>query len=230
MKQEDIKFPSDWNEMLHEEFEKSYMHSLMSFLREEKNNGKTIYPNFNEIFNAFKTTTLSNVKVVLLGQDPYHGEGQAHGLSFSVKSNVKTPPSLQNIFKELQRDLGCVPPNHGNLQKWANQGVLLLNTVLSVNANEPASHQGKGWEIFTDTVIRKLQEKKENVVFLLWGKFAQSKIPLIQHSKHLILQAPHPSPFSAHTGFFGCKHFSKCNAYLKENNLQEIDWQLKSLT
>lgn len=227
MSNDRIKLPGDWKALLLEEFDKTYMHELRAFLENEKISGKSIYPAFYEIFNAFQLTRVDDVKVVILGQDPYHGEGQAHGLSFSVKKGIKNPPSLQNIFKELESDLGCPIPTHGDLTQWAEQGVLLLNAVLTVSANEPASHQGKGWETFTDAVIRKLQDNKNNVVFILWGKFAQSKASLINKEKHLILTAAHPSPFSAYNGFFGCKHFSKTNAYLKLTQQKEILWELQ---
>jgi uracil-DNA glycosylase len=221
-----IKLTSDWKDLLLDTFSQPYMLELKAFLKNEKSAGRIIYPGSDEIFNAFNTTPLSEVKIVLLGQDPYHGPGQAHGLSFSVKDGVRQPPSLQNIFKELESDLGVTPPTGGNLTAWARQGVLLLNAVLTVRANEPASHQGKGWEQFTDTVIRRLSESKENLVFLLWGRFAQSKSDLIDEQKHLVLRAAHPSPFSAHSGFFGCKHFSKANAYLTKQGINIIEWRI----
>jgi uracil-DNA glycosylase len=224
MNSDNIILPPDWKEFLLDEFTKPYMDALKVFLQSEKSNGKIIYPKSSEIFNAFNTTPLEKVKVIILGQDPYHGEGQAHGLSFSVRQGVRPPPSLQNIFKELHNDLSCPIPSHGDLTAWARQGVLLLNAVLTVRANEPASHQGKGWEQFTDEVIKKLQDTKPHLVFLLWGKFAQSKAPLIDSDKHLVLQAAHPSPFSAHNGFFGCKHFSKTNEYLTQHDLEAIKW------
>ncbi len=226
MNSDSILLPSDWKAYLGEEFSRGYMQELKAYLQLEKSSGKIIFPVSGEIFNAFNSTPLENIKVIILGQDPYHGEGQAHGLSFSVKENVKPPPSLQNIFKELNHDLGCEIPTHGNLSGWASQGVLLLNSVLTVRAHEPASHRGKGWEEFTDLVIKKLQETKSNLVFLLWGKFAQSKAKLIDEHKHLILEAAHPSPFSAYNGFFGCRHFSKTNAYLKAHGKDIINWQL----
>ncbi len=218
--------PSEWKDFLFQEFSQPYMQELKAFLEKEKSEGVTIYPPPDEVFNAFNSTPLSKIKVVILGQDPYHGKGQAHGLSFSVKEGMPIPPSLQNIFKELKSDLGFEIPSHGNLTTWANQGVLLLNTVLTVRSNEPASHQNKGWELFTDAVIKKLQASHTHLVFLLWGKFAQSKAPLINSEKHCILSAAHPSPFSAYAGFFGSRPFSKSNAYLKHHHLEMIHWQL----
>lgn len=227
MHESNIKLPDDWKSLLQDEFSKPYMETLKAFLIAEKKAGKVIYPPSSEIFNAFNITGLENVKVVILGQDPYHGPAQAHGLSFSVKSGIKPPPSLQNIFKELSTDIGCAIPSHGDLSAWAHQGVLLLNSVLTVEANSAASHQGKGWELFTDFIIQKLQEVKPHLVFILWGKFAQSKAPLIDAEKHLILKAAHPSPFSAFQGFFGCKHFSKTNEFLNSHQLGAINWDLK---
>lgn len=213
-----------WKEVLRDEFEAPYFAALKEFLIEEKKQYR-VYPPGPLIFNAFNSTPFDQVKIVILGQDPYHGEGQAHGLCFSVPHGVKPPPSLINIFKELNADLGIPLPPHGNLQAWAAQGVLLLNATLTVRANTPLSHTGKGWEIFTDNVIRKISQEKEHVVFLLWGKFAQAKESLIDPNKHYILKAAHPSPYSA-TGFFGCRHFSKANALLKKHGIQEIDWRL----
>lgn len=227
MHESNIKLPEDWKILLQDEFAKPYMDQLRSFLLAEKKAGKVIYPPSSEIFNAFNITSIANVKVVILGQDPYHGPAQAHGLSFSVKEGVKPPPSLQNIFKELASDIeGSIPP-HGDLSAWAHQGVLMLNSVLTVEANLAASHQGKGWEQFTDFVIQKLQQIKPHLVFILWGKFAQSKAILIDSEKHLILKAAHPSPFSAYQGFFGCRHFSKTNEFLHSHHLATINWELK---
>jgi len=202
------------------------MSELRDFLKHEIRLKNLFYPPSHQIFNAFYSTPLNKVKVVILGQDPYHGSGQAHGLSFSVPDGVKQPPSLQNIFKELQSDIGCPIPKHGNLTPWAKQGVLLLNAVLTVRANEPASHQSKGWEQFTDHVILKLQTTRMHLVFLLWGKFAQSKKSLIDTSRHLVLEAAHPSPFSANSGFFGCAHFSKANEFLIQHHEVPIEWKL----
>lgn len=215
-----------WKEALLEEFGKPYFAELKAFLVEEKKKGLTIYPPGKEIFNAFNYTPFKDVKVVIIGQDPYHGIGQAQGLSFSVKKGVNPPPSLKNIFKEIQNDLGIAPPNHGELTAWAKQGVLLLNATLTVRAKQPGSHQKKGWENFTDSVIKTLSDKKEKLVFLLWGKFAQAKAELIDTKKHTVLTAAHPSPYSASNGFFGCKHFSKTNAVLTQHGLTPIDWSL----
>ncbi len=214
-----------WKELLNEEFGADYFSKLKEFLIEEKKRF-IIYPPGKLIFNAYDKTPVNNVKVVILGQDPYHGEGQAHGLCFSVQTAIKPPPSLINIFKELKDDLGLNIPNHGNLEKWANQGVLLLNATLTVRANQARSHFNKGWEYFTDSTIRKISEYKKNLVFLLWGNDAKEKEPLIDSSKHLILKAAHPSPFSASYGFFGCRHFSKTNKYLEEHGIPPVDWQL----
>ncbi|OFX16448.1 MAG: uracil-DNA glycosylase [Bacteroidetes bacterium GWA2_31_9] len=214
-----------WKNILIDEFSKEYFITLKQFLLEEKQT-QTIYPKGNEIFAAFNHTPFDKVKVVILGQDPYHGTGQAHGLSFSVPEGVKPPPSLANIYKELNSDINFQIPKHGNLTKWTEQGVLLLNATLTVRANQAGSHQNKGWEYFTDCVIKKISEQKQNVIFLLWGRYAQAKETLIDSSKHFILKAAHPSPFSAYNGFMGCKHFSKTNELLKKNNLKEIDWSL----
>jgi len=222
----DVKIEPSWKEELKHEFSKSYFPQITTFLRTEKMAGKTIYPPGSLIFNAFNTTPFNKVKVVLLGQDPYHGPGQAHGLSFSVQDGVRPPPSLVNIFKELHSDIGVPIPAHGNLTHWAQQGVLLLNASLTVRANEPMSHAKIGWADFTDAVIKKVSDDKKNVVFLLWGKFAQEKQVLIDETKHLVLKAAHPSPYSATAGFFGCRHFSKTNAYLGQNNIDPIDWKL----
>lgn len=213
-----------WKVVLAKEFNKPYFQALKSFLLEEKNKGKKIYPPGSEIFNAFNLCPLDELKVVILGQDPYHGAGQAHGLCFSVKDGMKPPPSLVNIFKEIQTDLGLHIPKSGNLTPWAKQGVFLLNAILTVEANQAASHQKRGWEEFTDAVISTISSQKTGVVFLLWGNFAQSKTALIDARKHLILKAAHPSPFSAYNGFFGCKHFSKTNLWLKERGKKGIDW------
>ncbi|MDQ0965532.1 uracil-DNA glycosylase [Flavobacterium sp. W4I14] len=216
-----------WLAVLEEEFEKDYMKSLKSFLQEEKNKGATVYPKGTDIFNALNTTPFDRVKVVILGQDPYHGAGQAHGLSFSVQRGVAVPPSLKNIYKELETDIeGFKAPNHGHLTHWAEQGVLLLNATLTVRASEAGSHQNRGWEIFTDEIIKALSQKREHIVFLLWGKYAQQKAALIDQKKHYVLTAAHPSPFSAYNGFFGSKHFSKANQLLVQNNLSPIDWNL----
>lgn len=214
-----------WKSVLREEFEKPYFSRLKQFLVEEKKQ-HAIYPPGPLIFNAFNTTPFNEVKVVLIGQDPYHGPGQAHGLSFSVPDGVRPPPSLVNIFKELHNDLDIPIPRSGNLTRWAEQGVLLLNATLTVRAAQPGSHQDQGWETFTNAVITGLSEKKESLVFMLWGKFAQAKENLIDTHKHFILKAPHPSPFSAHSGFFGCKHFSTANRILREHGMKEIDWRV----
>jgi uracil-DNA glycosylase len=214
-----------WKELLKDEFEAEYFSQLKDFLIEEKKH-YTIFPPGKLIFNAYDKTPVDNVKVVILGQDPYHGEGQAHGLCFSVQSGVNPPPSLINIFKELKDDLGMVIPNHGNLEKWANQGVLLLNATLTVRSNQARSHFNKGWEHFTDSTIKKISNYKVHLVFILWGNDAKAKESLIDSSKHLILKAAHPSPFSASYGFFGCRHFSKTNKYLEEHGIKPIDWQL----
>ncbi len=214
-----------WGEVLKEEFFAPYFIDLKSFLNEEK---KTfdIYPKGSQIFSALNLTPLPRVKAVILGQDPYHGEGQAHGLSFSVLDGVKLPPSLKNIFKELSDDLGVDMSSSGNLENWAEQGVLLLNSTLTVRKGDAGSHQGKGWEIFTDQIIKSISDLRAGVVFLLWGKFAQAKVDLIDSTKHFILTAPHPSPFSVYRGFYGCKHFSKANKILLENGLEPIVWDL----
>lgn len=212
-----------WQLSLQDEFEADYFQSLKEFLKQEVKT-QTIYPPGKQIFAAFNLTPLTAVRVVILGQDPYHGAGQAHGLAFSVAEGVTIPPSLKNIYKELHNDLGIPVPTTGNLEKWAKQGVLLLNATLTVRASQPGSHQGKGWEIFTDQVIRTISDLRAGVVFLLWGRFAQEKSSLIDTSKHFVLKAAHPSPFSAHKGFFGCKHFSKTNEILKRNGMGEIDW------
>lgn len=215
-----------WKQELKEEFDKPYFEKIVHFLKEEKKAGKVIYPPGKQIFNAFDTTPLDKVKVVIIGQDPYHGPGQAHGLSFSVPDGVHPPPSLVNIFKELNHDLEIPIPKTGNLEKWAKQGVLMLNASLTVEANNPMSHSQLGWHLFTDEVIKHISAHKDHVVFLLWGKFAQNKETLIDSSKHKILKAAHPSPFSANNGFFGCGHFSKTNNWLREHGEKPIDWSL----
>jgi len=214
----------EWSELLSSEFDQVYMHELYTFLLEEKNQGKTIFPPEPLILNAFDLTHFSKVRVVILGQDPYHGSGQAHGLSFSVPKGVKLPPSLQNIFKELNRSLGVSIPNHGCLKSWAEQGVLLLNACLTVEQNIAGSHQGKGWERFTDAVIRCLDTERENLVFMLWGNYAQKKGNMINTNRHLVLRSAHPSPLSAHRGFLGNGHFSKANDYFKECGQTLINW------
>ena len=220
---------NDWSLALKDEFNKPYYRDLYRFVKEEYST-KVVYPPADDILNALHLTPLKDVKVLILGQDPYHNEHQAHGLSFSVLPDQKDiPPSLQNIYKELQEDLGCYIPNNGYLKKWADQGVLMLNTVLTVRAHEPNSHQGRGWENFTDAIIQAVNQKDEPVVYMLWGKPAQSKIPMLTNPKHLILKAPHPSPLSAYRGFFGCKHFSKCNEFLSQNGLEPIDWQIENI-
>ncbi len=217
---------SSWKEILHEEFNKDYFKRLKQFLLKEKQN-LTIFPEGKNIFNAFNLTPFNKVKVVILGQDPYHGIGQAHGLSFSVPDGIKKPPSLKNIFKELTDDLQIPITETGNLTHWAKQGVLLLNATLTVRVKQAGSHQKQGWEEFTDSVIQKISDEKKDVIFLLWGRFAQDKEKLIDNKKHHILRAPHPSPFSAYSGFFGCKHFSKTNIILRKRGLTEIDWKLR---
>jgi uracil-DNA glycosylase len=216
---------ASWKEILKEEFDKPYFGDLKEFLVEEKSRFP-IFPPGGLIFNAFSLTSFDKVKVVLLGQDPYHGPGQAHGLCFSVPPGITSPPSLINIFKEIERDTGIPVPQSGCLEKWAKQGVLLLNATLTVRASQPGSHQRKGWETFTNTVIQKLSEKRVGLVFLLWGKYAQEKEALIDTNRHYILKAAHPSPYSAYNGFFGCRHFSKTNEILKKHGLEEIDWRV----
>lgn len=225
MSESAIKIEESWNIVLKEEFEKPYFKKLIEFLKEEKET-KTIYPKGSTIFNAFNSTPFDKVKVIILGQDPYHGENQAHGLCFSVQKGVKTPPSLANIYKELRSDINHQTPSHGCLQEWAAQGVFLLNSILTVEANKAASHQNKGWEIFTDAVIEKLSNEREHLIFMLWGNYAKNKANFIDQTKHLVLTAAHPSPFSAYNGFLGCKHFSKANDYLLSINQQPIDWAI----
>lgn len=222
-----INLGNDWDTLLNDEFQKEYYQTLRKFLVEEYNSPEyPIYPPMHDIFNALKYTSYKDAKVVILGQDPYHGVGQAHGLCFSVKKGVNPPPSLINIFKEQESDVGITIPNHGELTTWATQGVLLLNTVLTVRGGQPNSHANKGWEILTDKIIELLNQKEEPLVFLLWGNNAKAKRKLLNNPKHLVLTAPHPSPLSAYHGWFGCKHFSKTNEYLIQNNLEPINWQL----
>ncbi len=227
MNNSSAKLHPSWLAVLDEEFNKPYMQQLRQFLQSEKEQGKVIYPPGSLWFNAFDSTPFDQVKVVILGQDPYHGPHQAHGLCFSVQKGIPFPPSLQNIFKELKSDLGLPFPAHGCLQHWADQGVLLLNAVLTVEQNKAGAHQSRGWETFTDAAIAALNAKREGLVFLLWGSYAQKKGALIDQRKHLVLQSPHPSPLSAHRGFLGNKHFSKTNAYLKAQHQKEIDWSLQ---
>ncbi len=222
------KAPS-WKPELDSEFEQQYMQDLKLFLRAEKNQHKIIYPHSSNWFHALETTPLDEVKIVILGQDPYHQPNQAHGLCFSVLPGVRTPPSLVNMYKELQADLDIAPANHGYLESWATQGVLLLNAVLTVEDSNANAHKGKGWEQFTDKVIATVNDRCEHIVFMLWGSYAQKKGAVIDAEKHLVLRAPHPSPLSAHRGFLGCKHFSQANAYLQQNGKTVIDWQLPSL-
>lgn len=221
-----VKLEESWKQALGEEFANPYMGELRQFLRQEKEAGKHIFPKGSEYFRALDLTPLPDVKVVILGQDPYHGQGQAHGLCFSVRPGVRIPPSLVNIYKEMQSDLGIKPAKHGFLEHWARQGVLLLNSVLTVEEAKAASHQGKGWERFTDAVIRAVNEQGSHVVFMLWGSYAQKKAGFVDQRRHLVLKAPHPSPLSAHNGFFGSGHFSKANAYLISNGRDPVDWQL----
>lgn len=218
-----VSIEQSWKEVLGEEFTKEYFVNLTEAVRNSYLSS-TVFPPPKLVFNAFTQCPFREVKVVILGQDPYHGEGQAHGLSFSVQDGIKIPPSLQNIYKELAVDLQKEIPRSGNLERWAKQGVLLLNATLTVEKDKAGSHQGIGWETFTDEVIKKISDEKEHVVFLLWGKYAQNKAKLIDDKKHHILTAPHPSPFSVHSGFFGCRHFSKTNIYLKKQGLEEIEW------
>ena len=219
---------NDWLVPLSEEFKKPYYKELYNRIRDEYAHYQ-IFPAPGDIFNAFHYTPLSQVKVVILGQDPYHNVGQAHGLCFSVQKGVEIPPSLVNIYKELETDLGCYIPNNGYLEKWARQGVLLLNTVLTVRAHQANSHKGKGWEYFTDAILEAVNRQDRPIVYMLWGSQAQSKIPMLTNPRHLILKAPHPSPLSAYRGFFGCRHFSRCNEFLRENNVTPIDWQIPDI-
>lgn len=223
-----VNIGNSWDELLKDEFEKPYYKALHDFLKEEYQH-QIIYPHMNDIFNALKTVAYEEVKVVILGQDPYHGQGQAHGMAFSVQPGVKVPPSLVNIYKELQTSMGCKIPNNGYLMKWAEQGVLLLNTVLTVRAGKPQSHKGKGWEVFTDHIISLLNQRKEPIVFVLWGAPAKKKASLITSPQHKILTAAHPSPLSAYNGFFGCDHFNQINAFLKEQGKAPIDFQIEDI-
>lgn len=224
---DNIKLESSWLEVLRDEFYKPYFSSIKQTLIEEKKNGIIHYPSSSNIFSALNHTPLHKVKVVIIGQDPYHGFGQANGLCFSVNKGISIPPSLTNIFKELNADLKLEIPSHGDLIAWANEGVLLLNAVLTVRANQPASHKNIGWENFTDKIIETVNSKREHVVFLLWGNFAKNKKNLINTNRHFVLEAAHPSPFSANNGFFGCHHFSKTNEYLIKNKITPINWQLQ---
>lgn len=224
-----LKMEPSWKQRLQGEFSQDYMQGLREFLRQEKQQGKIIYPQENEYFSALNLTPFEQVKVVILGQDPYHGAGQAHGLCFSVPPEVKTPPSLVNIYKELNSDLGFQRSEHGCLVHWAMQGVLLLNSVLTVGQNNAASHQGQGWELFTDKVIEQLNQHAEHIVFILWGSYAQKKGAYIDSTKHLVLTAPHPSPLSAHRGFFGQKPFSRTNEYLTSQGKSPIEWELPAI-
>lgn len=223
----DIQLEESWLNLLKPQFEQEYMLSLRKFLMTRKQHRAVIYPPGPQIFNALNSTPFDQVRVVILGQDPYHGPGQAHGLCFSVMPGVKTPPSLANIYREIQSDLGIDMPHHGYLQSWAEQGVLLLNAVLTVERGQAGSHQGKGWETFTDEVVRLLNDKTQGLVFMLWGSYAMKKGSMIDRKRHLVLTAPHPSPLSAHRGFLGCKHFSAANDYLEKQQKQPIDWSVK---
>lgn len=220
----EVRIEPSWKALLAEEFQQPYFEALITFIKDEVRKGKRIFPPGPSIFRAFDLCPVEKVKVVILGQDPYHGPGQAHGLCFSVPKGVPPPPSLQNIFRELEADVGVPRPAHGDLTGWALQGVFLLNAILTVEAHKPTSHRGKGWEIFTDRVIQRLSEVRPHLVFLLWGSYARSKAALIDTSRHLVLEAAHPSPYSAEKGFFGCRHFSKANAFLVEHGMEPIDW------
>lgn len=224
MKSEIVKIEDSWKKVLVDEFEKSYFQKLSEFVHNEYKNTK-VYPQPKDIFRAFDLCSFDKVKVVILGQDPYHGAGQANGLSFAVNEKIVLPPSLQNIFKEIEADIGIAPEKNGDLSRWAKQGVLLLNSVLTVRASSPASHQGKGWEEFTDSAVRALSEKRAHLFFILWGNYAKKKGSFIDRTKHLVIESPHPSPFSAYSGFFGSKPFSKANKYLKEEGIGEIEWR-----
>lgn len=223
-----MELVSDWNEWLADEFDKDYMKSLQRFLQSEKQNS-IVFPAESNYFAALNQTSFNRVKVVILGQDPYHGEGQAHGLSFSVKPNVKVPPSLMNIYKELETDLGIIPIDHGFLKEWAEQGVLLLNSVLTVEAGKAGSHHNKGWETFTDRIIKLIDEEHHGIVFMLWGTYAQKKGQYIDRQKHCVLESVHPSPLSAYRGFLGCRHFSKANTYLERLGKDPIEWKLSPI-
>lgn len=220
----DVKIHESWKQALEDEFEKPYFQNLSQFIKDEIHAGETIYPHPKNIFSAMNQTPFDSVKVIILGQDPYHWPGQAHGLSFSVQEWVRNPPSLVNIFKEIQDDIGVSLPKNGDLTRWADQWVLLLNTTLTVRAAQPMSHVGKWWETFTDTIIQTLSKERNFLIFLLWGSHAQKKRSLIDTTKHVILEAPHPSPLSSYRGFFGCKHFSKTNSLLREHGIEEIQW------
>ncbi len=222
-----FKFGNSWDALMQSEAEKDYYLTLRAFLKSEYlKSGVPIYPDMNDIFNAFKYTSYENVRAVIIGQDPYHGAGQAHGLCFSVKKGIEKPPSLVNIFKELQSDLGITPPNHGELTQWAKNGVMLLNSVLTVRAGNAGSHRNKGWEFFTDRAISLLNERKDPICFILWGGYARAKKSLITGKQHYVLESAHPSPLSAYNGFFGCKHFSKCNEFLRSVGKEEINWKI----
>lgn len=223
---EQVQIEATWKQALYEEFAKPYFSELRQFLKSEKESGVTMYPPGKLIFNAFNTTPFDQVKVVILGQDPYHGPGQAHGLSFSVPVGMAVPPSLRNMYQELQQDVGITIPQHGYLQSWAEQGVLLLNSMLTVRASQPGSHKGKGWEQFTSAAIKAISDQRQGVVFMLWGKYAQEKGAIIDKTRHLVLTSPHPSPFSAHKGFFGSKHFSSANSYLSHQGQSPVNWQV----
>lgn len=220
-----VNIGNDWDAILAEEFKKDYYLKLREFLKQEYKT-QTIYPDMHDIFNALKATAYKDIKIVILGQDPYHEPNQAHGLCFSVKKGVQPPPSLKNMYKEIKEELGIEPPNHGELTKWANQGILMLNTVLTVRRGAANSHKGKGWELFTDAVIKKVNEREKPVIFMLWGGNAKQKVSLITNPSHIVLKAAHPSPLSAYNGFFGCGHFKKANEILKEMGETEIDWSL----
>lgn len=221
-----LRLEDSWKQRLGPEFEQPYMRQLKQFLQQRKSAGARIYPPGSLIFNALDSTPFESVRAVVLGQDPYHGPGQAHGLCFSVQPGVQTPPSLKNIYQAMQRDLGTQPASHGCLQAWAERGVLLLNAVLTVEAGQAGSHQGKGWERFTDRIVELLNQERDHLVFMLWGSAAQRKGAVVDESRHLVLRAPHPSPLSAHRGFFGCKHFSRANQYLEQHGLEPVDWSL----
>lgn len=225
-----VQLEASWKALLQPEFERAYMRELRAFLLQEKQAGKQVYPAGRDMFNALNSTPFDRVRVVILGQDPYHGPGQAHGLCFSVQPGVEIPPSLRNIYKELASDLGIAPARHGCLQSWAAQGVLLLNAVLSVEAGSAASHQGRGWEQFTDRIIALLNEHREHLVFMLWGSHAQKKGQFIDRSRHLVLESPHPSPLSASRGFLGNRHFSRANQYLLAHSLEAVDWRVLPTT
>lgn len=222
----ELKLHPSWKKFLKDEFDKAYMQNLKSFINLQKQNSLTVFPSGDNIFNALNSTPIENVKVVIIGQDPYHGPNQAHGLCFSVNKGVKIPPSLRNIYKELNQDIGFKIPDHGNLQAWADQGVLLLNSVLTVNQAQANSHQGKGWETFTDKIISELNKHHNYIVYMLWGAYAHKKGKNINPQNNLILKSVHPSPLSAHRGFLGCKHFSQCNEYLSQHNETMINWQI----